>query len=61
MDINLTRRRKEKGVSVQFEKYFSGSVTSMDRNSTLVSWASDIEGEESVCRRIRVQILQVLT
>lgn len=61
MDINLTRRRKEKGVSVQLEKYFSGSVTSMDRNSTLVSWASDIEGEESVCRRIRVQILQVLT
>lgn len=28
------------------------------RDTTLASCASDIEGEESVCRRIRVQILK---
>lgn len=40
---------------------FSGITANVYRNSTLASWASDNEGEESVCRRIRVHILKVLT
>jgi len=39
----------------------SGSAASVYRYSTLASWASDIDGEESVCRRIRGQILHLLT
>lgn len=35
-----------------------GMIACINRDTTLASWASDIEGEESVCRRIRVQILK---
>lgn len=47
----------KKGASYVLKSSF-GMIASIYRDTTLASWASDIDGEESVCRKIRVQILK---
>ena len=58
-DIHSSQRGK-KAIYSDLGKEIHGRTVMMYTNATLASWARDIEGEESVCRRIRIYKLKVL-